>query len=108
MRERPRLAGEVAALADAHADLLGDFARHALLERLAGLDEAGERAEHAGRKVRAARQQQLISPMNERHDRRCHARVGRQLASWADARALVAFRLGGRAAAAAELVVAVP
>ena len=46
-----------------HADFLGDFAREALLERLAGLDEAGERAVHAGRKVRAARQQNLFSPL---------------------------------------------
>src|SRR5688500_15476637 len=108
MRERPRLAGEVTAVANLHADFLGDFAREALLERLAGLDEAGERAEHARRKVRAARQQKLFSPMNERHHGGRHARVGRKLAGGADAHALLAFGERRRAAAAAKLVVAVP
>src|SRR5438874_7643969 len=112
MRERPRLAREVADAADAHADFLLHLAREALLERLARLDEAGERAVHAGRKVRAARQQQLvlalISPMNERHHGGREARIGGELARRADARPLLLFRLRARAAAAAKLVRAVP
>src|SRR5207248_5823593 len=71
MRERPRLAREVADVRDAHADLLLHLAREALLERLTRLDEAGERAVHAGRKVRAAPEKELpfsrVFPMNERH-----------------------------------------
>src|SRR3954469_21565058 len=69
MRKRPRLAREGANVRDAHADFLLHLAREALLERLARLDEAGERAVHAGRKVRAAPEQQLVlalvSPMNQ-------------------------------------------
>ena len=109
MRERPRLAGEVADAGRPRRRLPRATSRaHALLERLAGLDEAGERAVHARRKVRAARQEKLFSPMNERHHGGRHARVGGELAGRADAHALVALRRGGRAAAAAKLVVAVP
>src|SRR5712675_2717588 len=42
MRERPRLAGEVADVVYSHADFLADLARHALLERFAWLHEAGK------------------------------------------------------------------
>src|SRR5437870_7275565 len=108
VRERPRLAREVADVVYAHADFLVHLAREALLERLAGLDEPGERAVHAGRKVRASGQQKLFFPMNERHDRRRHSGIGRELAGRADAHPLVGFRLRRRAAAPAELVRAVP
>src|SRR5205809_374160 len=112
MRERPRLAREVADVVYAHTDFLVHLACEALLERLAGLDEAGERAVHAGREVRAAREEQLvsalISPMDKRHDRRRHPRIGRKLAGRADAYSLVRLRLRRRAAAAAILVRAVP
>src|SRR5215213_5858680 len=108
MREWPRLAREVADIRHAHADFFVNLAREALLERLAGLDEAGERAVHAGRKVRTAREQQLvfslISPMNERHHGRREARVRGELAGRTNARALLRFRHGLRAAAAAKLV----
>src|SRR5678809_580661 len=111
MRKRPRLAREVADVRHAHADFLVHLAREALLERLAGLDKAGERAVHAGGKVRAASEEQLvsplISPMNERHHGGREPRVGGELALGADAGALLALRLGRRAAAAAKLVRAV-
>src|SRR6185503_1940120 len=93
VRERPRLAGEVADVAYAHADFLLHLARQALLERLARFDEAGERAVHAGGEMGAASEEHLRSPAHERHDGRRHSRVGRQLAARADARALLAFRL---------------
>src|SRR5688572_19018285 len=108
MRERPRLAGEVARVAYLHADFLGDFARQALLERLAGLDEAGERAEHPGREMRAARQEDLFFLPYERHHCRRQAGIGGELARRADAHALLALCLRRRAAAPAELVAAVP
>src|SRR4051812_36232038 len=44
-RERPGLRGVVRALADANAGFLEYFAPHGVLERFAGLDEAGERRE---------------------------------------------------------------
>src|SRR5262245_12834516 len=108
MRERPRLAGDVARPRNLDADFLGHLPGEALLERLARLDEAGERAVHAGREVRAARKQDLAAAANERHDRRGHPGIGRKLADRTDAHALLAVRLGATAAAAAELVVAVP
>src|SRR5690606_867744 len=108
MRERPRLAGEVADVAYSHADLLGHLALQALLERLAGLDEAGERAVHPGREVRAAREEELALPLDERHDGGRHSRIGGEPACRADAAALLPPRLGAGAAAAAELVRAVP
>src|SRR3954469_7801818 len=112
MRERPRLAREVADVRHAHADFLVHFAREALLERLARLDEAGERAVHARRKVRAAAEQELvlspISPMNKRHHRRSESRIGGQLALRAHPGALFSLELGLRTAAAAKLVRAIP
>src|SRR3954467_12870683 len=108
MRERPRLAGEVARVANLHAAFLGAFAREALLERLAGLDEARQRAVHAGRKVRAARQQQLVFPADEGHDGGRYPWIGGHLASRAHADPLLALCLCRRATAAAELVAAVP
>src|SRR5437867_10841015 len=103
MRERPWLAREVADVADLHPDFLGDFARQALLEGLAGLDEAGQRAIHAGREMRAAREEQLAAAVHQRHHRRRHSRIRSQLAGGADAYAPVALGLGRRAAAAPGL-----
>src|SRR3546814_8539776 len=42
-RERPGLAGDVAHVGDAHAGLLGDFARDRFLDRFAGFEKARER-----------------------------------------------------------------
>src|SRR4029078_7893130 len=80
----------------------------ALLERLAGLDEAGERAVHAGRKVRAAPKEHLAALAHQRHDRRGDARIYGELALGTDAGALLALCHGAGAAAAAELVRPVP
>src|SRR5258708_4716710 len=85
MRERPRLAGDVASVANPHADLFLHFARQALLERLARLGKTGQRAEHAGRKVRAAGEDKHPPATHEQHHRRRHARIGRELAGGADA-----------------------
>jgi len=61
-----------------------------------------------GAKCGRARQQQLPPAPHQRHDRRRDARVMDLLAIRAFARALVVLDLRGRAAAAAELVGAVP
>src|SRR5882672_2001034 len=108
VRERPRLAREVADVAYSQADFLVHLAREALLERLARLDEAGERAVHPGWKVRAPRQEELFLPLDQGHDRRRHPWVGRELAGRADPHTLVASGYGRRAATPAELVRAVP
>ena len=42
MRERPVLAADVFEIGDLHPDLFAHLADHALLHRLAGLDEAGQ------------------------------------------------------------------
>ena len=58
MRERPRLAAEVAEVGDADARLLPDLAVDAVLERLTGFDEAGQDAvERLGEPARAGEQQ---------------------------------------------------
>ena len=75
MRERPRLAGEVAQLADAQAGLLVDLAVHRLLGRFARVHEAGERAVQPGRKVRRAPEQDLAAALDGDDDHRRHARV---------------------------------
>src|SRR3954463_12096690 len=108
MRKRPRLAPDGARPRHLDADLLRDFAREALFERLARPDEARESAVHPGREVRAAGEQNLTASPDERHDRRRHSRIRGELARWAYAHALLAVRLGARATAAAELVRAVP
>ena len=86
MRERPRLAGEVAAAADAHADFLRDFAREALLERLAGLDEAGERAVHARPESAGCAPAGAVFPSARAPSRRA-PRAGRRRACTPDRRA---------------------
>ena len=76
MRERPRLAGEVADVADRDAYFLAHLAVDAILDRLSRLDEARERAVHPGRKPRRAREEQLAAARDEHHHRRRDARVG--------------------------------
>src|SRR4029078_8103725 len=76
----------------------------ALLERLAGLDEAGERAVHAGRKVRAAPKEHLADLAHQGHYSQGDARIYGELALGTDAGALLALCHGAGAAAAAELV----
>src|SRR5688572_10869660 len=49
--EGPRLAAEVAYVADLDPDLLPDLPRHGLFERLPGLDEAGDGAVDPGHEV---------------------------------------------------------
>ena len=133
VRERPALAAVVAQVLHLHAHFFGHLAVQALLQRLAGLDEAGQRAVDARHVVRRAREQHFISvgphahcvrcpprglgrlgaarrrpAPHQRHDRRAQARVGGVAAGGALAGTLVALQLGGRAAGAAEAVGAVP
>ena len=70
--ERPGLAGDVDDVAHAHPRLLVNLARHRFLDRLARLDEAGERAEAARGKARLAAEQQarrLPLAVRHQHDR---------------------------------------
>ena len=108
MRKRPGLAGEIARIGDAHARFLQHLAREALLQRFARFDETGERAVHAGRKTRRAREQDFVSAPDQAHHRRRDARIDDQGAGGAFARALAAAMHSRRAAAAAELMGAVP
>src|SRR4029077_19701321 len=61
VRERPGLAREVRDLIDLDADLFLELAGDALLERLAGLDEAGEHAVETSREALRAREQDLVA-----------------------------------------------
>ena len=77
VREGPALAAVVAQVAHRHAHFLGHLAVHAVFQRFAGLDEAGQRAEHARRVVRRSRQQQLAAARaHQHHHRRAQPRVG--------------------------------
>ena len=78
VRERPRLAGDVAHVGDRHADLLAHLAVHGLLHRLARLDEAGDAAVHRHRERAAASEQRLAVALDERDHRRRQAREGEQ------------------------------
>jgi len=51
MRKRPRLAGEVTHIRDFDANFFAYLAHQRLLQRLARLDESGQRAVHAGREM---------------------------------------------------------
>ena len=55
--ERPRLAGVIGDAADADAGFLVRLAPDRVLDRLAGLDEAGEAGVHARREMRLAAEQ---------------------------------------------------
>src|SRR5690606_10053612 len=66
--ERPRLAGDVPYVAHTHAGLLEHLALDGLLDRLARLDEAGERREAVRRKPRLAPEENLALALDE-HDR---------------------------------------
>ena len=69
-RERPGLAGDVAHVADGDARFLHQLARHRLLDRFAGLDEAGQRRIAARRILRLAGEQDAAVMLGEHdHDR---------------------------------------
>jgi hypothetical protein len=97
---------------DLHADLLGHLAVQALLQRLAGLDEAGQRAVHARHEVRRPRQQQLGAASraapDQGHHRRAQRGPGAVPAGRAAADAFAPHGFGGRAADPAVAVGAVP
>ena len=81
VRERPRLAAEVPDVRHVDPDLLAHLARDALLERLAGVDEAREHAVHDLRRpAPAAGEQDLVSPRDPDDDRRRDARERQQAA----------------------------
>ena len=108
VRERPRLAGDVAHVGDLHPDLLAHLAVHGLLHRLARLDEPGDAAVHRHREGTARASRASLAALDERDDRRRQAREGEQAARRAAAGPLARRRLGGRAAATAEPRRAVP
>jgi hypothetical protein len=73
-REGPRLRRAVAQVGHLHPALLGDLARDRVLQRLARLDEPGQRAEPPGRPARlAAEQHAVVLRVMDEHD---HDRIG--------------------------------
>ena len=72
-RERPGLAGDVAHVGHPDADLLAHLAGHRPLERLARLDEAGQRGEPPLAPGLAAAEQAPVTAVVDEHD---HGRVG--------------------------------
>ena len=106
--ERPRLAAEVAHVVDRDPGLLVDLAGDGLLERLADLDEPGERAEERHPRARVAGEQRAAIALDEGDHRRRQARVGAVAAARAQPHALGRRAGGGAAAPAAPAVIAVP
>ena len=96
VRERPRLAGDVAHVGDRHADLLAHLAVDGLLHRLAGLHEAGDAAVHRHRERAAASQQRLAVALDERDHRRRQAWEREQPARRAPPRPLPGHGFGWR------------
>ena len=84
--ERPGLAGVIDDAAEPDAGFLQRLAPHRVLDRLARLDEAGERRIHAGHEMRAAAEQAALA-RHRQHDRH---RVG--------ARKMLGARSWGRGA----------
>jgi branched-chain amino acid aminotransferase len=106
--ERPRLAADVAHVGDLDPHLLTDLAADRLLERLARLDEAGERAEEPRRQVVAAPEEHPVAPPHEDDHRRRDAREAGEATPRAAPCELARGLLAGGAAAAAETVGAAP
>src|SRR5207245_8144801 len=90
------------------ADFLAHFAANAILDRLAGLDESRERAEHGGRKAVRAREQDFGSARHENHHRGRHTRIGDKPAGRAFLRALARLVARRGAAASTETMGSVP
>ena len=81
---------------------------NAVLDRLARLDESGQRAVHRPGEAIGPRQQQVEAARDQNHHRRRNARIGDVAASRTLLRALTGLVAHRRAAAAAEAVAAVP
>src|SRR5262249_29053971 len=109
MRERPRLAAEVADVLHRYARLLTHLARDALLERLARLHEAGDERVPALREVGRSRHQDARSVVDEHDDRRLDPREIIDGARRASLRALGRrLRCERLPAAGAKLIGAIP
>ncbi|MCY1423198.1 hypothetical protein D9M71_389050 [compost metagenome] len=108
MGKWPALAGDVTQIADFESDFFTHLSVHALLDRLARLDETGQGAVDPGGEARRACQQQLVAAADQHDDARRQARVMVQLAGRADHRPLAGKRLQRPSAAAAEAVLARP
>ena len=89
-------------------DLLADLAPHRLLDRLAGLDEAGEARIHALRKARLAAEQAALAVERQHDDDRIGAREMLRLAGVAFAPPAGGGDPRRRAAIGAEAVARVP
>src|SRR4051794_26316452 len=70
LRERPRLAGDVADVGDGDPDLLGDLPDHGRLGRLPGFDEAGQDGEPARRPDRLTAEHAAVTAVVDQHDHR--------------------------------------
>src|SRR5689334_40305 len=88
MWKGPRLAREIFEAVHLDADFLAHLAVDAILDGLARLDEARERAVHRAREARRAREQDLAAADHQRHHRRRHPWIGNESAGGTLARAL--------------------
>src|SRR5919112_621865 len=83
VRDRPRLAPEVPDVFHLDPDLLAYLPLYGLLDGLAGLDEARERAVHPGREAWPAGQEHPLLVLDQHDRRRVQARVERRPAALA-------------------------
>jgi hypothetical protein len=100
-REGPVLAADVVDVLHVHADLFLDLARHAALQRLAVVHEAGDERVAAGGPVGLAREQHAVAVAHEHDGGRVQVGVVLVTAARALLAPLVLDARGGRAAARA-------
>ena len=107
-RKGPVLAADVRDVLHVDADLFLHLARHAALERLAVVDEAGHERVAAGRKGRLAREQHPVAVAHEHDHARMQVRVVLVAAPRAFLAPLALDARGGGAAARAVAARALP
>src|SRR5271168_2629889 len=107
-RKRPRLRRVVSYLADFYRRFFHQLASHGFLDRFAGLDEAGERGEHAGRKLFAASDQAGFALGREHDDDGIDARKMFGVALGAEAAIAGVHHFRGLAASRTEAVALMP
>src|SRR5262249_22777097 len=101
-REGPVLAADIGDVLHVDADLFLHLARHAALERLAVVDEAGDERVAARRPDGLSREQHAVAVAHDDDDRRVQVRVVLVLALRAKLAPLARQALGTGAAAGAE------
>src|SRR4051794_30589070 len=107
-REGPGLRGEVAHLADRHARLLLGLAANRVLDRLAGLDEAGEARIGVRHEAGLAAEKAALAAVHQHDGDGVRARKVLRLAGGAIAAKAGAGEDGRRAAVRAEAVARMP